>query len=401
MQPMHLKKLSALTVEINGLKQEQSKLTSQVSLESLSRQIKYKTDLMVELFDEGVMELHQNLTKFYDTFDYSSFDLLKDYGHRIHYVLNTKFDYVEKRMSWRFTEDAIAKMRAPVIAAYDQLFHERTALNSVSQQHDIEECVATERLINSLKDSEIVQHIPSLFMMKNGIDKVQRFSRFLVAIDQAVTMQSDNVNTILSRALSILKNGDLISDAEKIDMSQTSITIFGVMFESDINRVVAKDWYGVETKTRLSDMLKNLQSQIAEPKELFTPARKTIAEDAISYLVISLADQNFGETLRQIVRRCQTLSDKLKQRSDQLTRFTDEINDVPHKSTDGYYNYALEDISMLISTYSAMLYELMAFVTTISNGLNQAMKQIKLLTDLMENYRSAVERYVATRKNTA
>lgn len=399
MNAVHLKKLSALAGSIQVLRQDQSKLTDQVSLESLSRQIKYKTDLMVELFDEGVMDLHKQLVKFFDTFDYGSFDLLKEYGHRIHYVLNTQFDYVEKRMSWRFTDETIAKMREPVIAAYDQLFHERTAINAVGQQHDIEECVATTRLINSLKDSEIVKHIPTLFLMKNSIDKVQRFSNFIEALDQAVELQSDNLNTILTRALDTLKRGELISDAEKIEMDKTSIQIFGITFESEINKVVAKNWYGVDTRTRLSDMLKNLQSQIEEPKELFTPVRETIAEDAISYLVITLADQKFAETLRQIVRRSQTLSDKLKQRSDQLTRFTDEINDVPHKSTDGYYNYALEDISMLISTYSAMLFELMSFIVTIDTGLNQALKQIKLFTDLMENYRSAVERYVNTRKS--
>lgn len=367
------------------------------SVESIARHIRYRTGMIVDLRDDQIKELGKKLSAFYEIYKKDMVEKTTHNAKTIASVINSEYDFND-RVSYLDDKEEIQRLRFPVIRTYLNLFKDKPTLTDVHVD-SFWQCLDFKNLTTTLKDSEIVKHIPKMFCVDHGIDHVKRIHQLVVDLDKAIDEQSKMIETVLDRAINVLLKGEEISLADRIDLSKPRTVSLGVVIQPLIVETVNRSWYQNNMPTGVAHMADDLKTVLGEPiLEVRSVGDKT-DDNTIQHLVKNVTAKDFIPSLRELQTRCITMTNKIVQTSDTLLRFCDKIDNIPIKENKGYYNYAIEDIARLISLYSSTLFIMLEFIEVIAIDVQKGIESVDRLARNLLTHKQSVEGYIRTREN--
>lgn len=362
-----------------------------VSLESLSQEIKLKSGLVVDLRSDIIDKEYDKVIKLLDTKPISDSDNAALSANAIDSVLKTKFDYVDKPNSWTQTPEQIEQMRAPVVKAFTAIFGEKDI--------DFNDRIDFSSFELSLNQSPLVTSIPAIFTLDKAFDKIKLLDALLKSFDLNLDKLESVICTILNNCLEILKRGQEISKAESIDLDKTRLVTMGQELKPYVNLAIGELWYGNSAlTTTIAAMSDDLKILVKEPLSFVEMPLIDDKAFKLKNIITLLTNEDFITVYDGINRRAVKLNDRVKNISDKLFRISEELNKVPHKTTEGYYNFAVEDIARLISIFSGVLVTVQNFDLRVIEGIGNGYQNIVNLSNHLTNYRKVVEQYIKQRK---
>lgn len=365
------------------------------SLEDVSSKIKHHAGVIVELRDEQILKLVVLLNQLFTQY------VRDDTGRggeasKVCTLLTSKNpDFVDK-ISYLDDTQVIDQMRQPTVKAYYGLFRRESTVR-VPQIEDFSKCLDFELLRKDLDRSEYILKLPMFFSRKDNINQFNRLNDLLTALSDAVTLQNEKIILLQEKALTVLARGEVISLADKIDLQKAKFTSLGVTIEPLIINTINREWYGNNLSTTIENMGEDITQCLREPISMIV-RREELAEGAFINAMNMMNGEGFADCIRTTQTTAKAITDKIQIISDQLTRFSERLQTLPSKSTDGYYNFAIEDIARLISSYSGALYHLLQFVYDLADGLKDGVDNVVLLSENLRTYQKITYQYIGLRK---
>lgn len=365
--------------------------SDEVSLESLSQEIRLKSELVVDLRSDIIDKEYDKVVQLLDSNPISNSDNASIVANAIGSVLNTKFDYIDKPNSWAQTPEQIEQMRSPVTKAFTTIFGDKDI--------DFNDRIDLSSFELMLNTSPLMNVVPSIFTLDKAFDKLKLIDALLKAFDSNLDKLENVICAILANCLDVLKRGQEISKAESIDLDKRCLVTMGQELKPFVNLAIGEVWYGNSAlTTTLAAMSDDLKILVKEPISFVEMPLNDDKAFKVKNIITLLTNENFVSVYDSIHRRAVKLNDRVKNTSDKLFRISEELNKVPHKTSDGYYNYAIEDIARLISIFSGVLVTVQNFDLRVIDGLSSGYQNIVNLSNHLVNYRKVVEQYIKQRK---
>lgn len=386
-------RIDSLTQSVRGLISSRANASS--SMEDVSSKIKHHASVIVELRDEQILKLVVLLNQLFTS--YVRDDTARG-GEAAKICLELTKSNPEFRDKISYLDDAeeIAQLRVPVVTSYFNLYRRESSVRAATTD-DFSKCLDYELLRKDLDRSEYVLKLPTFFSLKDNLTQFNRINELLVSLSDAITLQNDKITQLLESAMTVLARGETIAASDKIDLDKPKITSLGVTVEPYVINTINSRWYGNNLSTTLGNMAEDIVQTLREPSA-FIIRREELTEGSFINAMNMMAGDGFQEGVRTAQTVAKTLTDKIQIISDQLTRFSERIQTLPSKETDGYYNFAIEDTARLISTYSGVLYHILQFTYDYVDGLKDGVDNMVLLSNNLRTYQRATYQYMGLRK---
>lgn len=393
-----------LQTQINTLVEDRRRLTlglipssvcggEVVSLESLSQEIKLKSGVIVDLRTDLIDREYNDIVSIIEKDKLLDVDNSSVVANAILSVIKTKFNYIDKPNSWTQTPEQIEQMRAPVSKAYESIFGSKD--NEFNHRIDFSDFEL------ALNQSPMVRKIPAIFTLDKSFSKMELLDKLLKGLDESILKMDSVIGNILTECLNVLKRGQEISKADTINLDVKSLVTMGFKLEPFVNQTVGDMWYGNNAlTTKLASMDSDLRLLLEEPLSFVEMPLLDDKAFKIKNICTVLINPDFDSIYDGIKRKSIKLNDHIKLTSDKLFRISDELNKIPQKTSDGYYNFAIEDIARLISIFSGVLVLVQDFAKRVLVGFSSGYTNIVVLSNHLTNYRKLVEQYIQQRKES-
>ena len=387
------KRIDSLTQSVRDL--ISARANGVVSIEDVSSKIKHHASVIVELRDEQILKLVVLLNQLFNSYVRDDTGRGGEAAKVCTMLVSKNPDFTDK-ISYLDDAAEVAQLRQPCIKSYFSLFRRDSSVK-VPQIDDFSKCLDYVLLQKDLDRSEYILKLPMFFSLKDNVTQYNRLNELLTAMSDAVTTQNEKICALLESALTVLARGEVIPFADKIDLKKATFASLGVTVTPTVINTINQVWYGNNLSTTIENMGDDVTQCLREPIAMIE-RREELTEGAFLNAMKMMSSEGFADNVRTTQATAKALTDKIQIISDQLTRFSDRIQTLPSKETDGYYNFAIEDIARLISSYSSVLYHLLQFTYDFADGLKDGVDHVVLLSDNLRTHQRITYQYMGLRK---
>lgn len=371
-----------------------------VSLESLSKEMKNKSDLIVEFSADKVNEISKRIRMVFETNRIEEIDKLRLNVAKIAYVLKQEIDFNDSRGKWYIDDITLSKLRAPLLLSYQNLFRETPSLQPEDIEVDFGRTMDLADIKQLLNHSGAIQKLPLVFLKDTKLlGQLDRYLALYSGVKDSLKHQYDTILKVLRLVLDKLNRRETISNSEEIELDKTQTVCLGHVFKPEVYTTVQKVWYRSNMTTALGSCGRNLRILFEEPEQLFSAGAKDITKDAISNLTANFSTEDTILKLQQLRRIFIELVDLIGEMSKALDKLTDTINEKPHQTNEGFYNYGLEDIAVYISEFSLTLITIISNIEHITTSNLAANLSLEQFAKRLENHLVVINTYIQKRKS--
>ena len=143
-------------------------------------------------------------------------------------------------------------------------------------------------------------------------------------------------------------------------------------------------------------MIKDTHLLLNEPKELCTP-NETDKPEAVNNLFQYVKHEETVDNLKILQREFVNIVEQVDLSSRRLIKIVERLQEIPEHSKDGGYNYALQDLSVLISIYSGTLCEVVMFIVDVAGMLESSFTDANNLANKINTMKQTIDTYIAKR----
>lgn len=371
-----------------------------VSTESLSKEMKNQSDLIVEFSTVKINEVSKRIYNVFETNRIEDIDKLRLNVAKIAYVLKQNFDFNDSRGKWYIDDLTLVKLRAPVLLSYQNLFRETPNLQPEEADIDFDRAMDLMDISKLLIHSGAIQKLPLVFLKdKKLLSQLDRYLALYGGISESLKTQYDTILNILRGLLTKLTHRETIAKSEEIDLDKTQTVCLGNVLNPDVYTTVQKVWYRSNMSTALGTSGRNLRILLEEPEQLFNPSTTDISKEAIDNITVNFSTEDTISKLQQLRRIFIGLVDLICEMSKALDELTDSINEKPHQTNEGFYNYGLEDIAVYISEFSLTLTSIIGSIEHITTANQKANVSLEQFAKRLENHLVVINTYIQKRKS--
>lgn len=364
-------------------------------LEDSANQIKYRASQSIEVFDESIRKLVNSFYEFSSVYRENHPERFIKDVQSIDLILQKNEQAFVDKIRWSDDENYVEQLRRPVSFAYLNIFSKTESLRVVTPE-DFWKCLDLPELRKDLYRAIDFKKIASIFTVKNAYDTVNKLLSMVMELRLGCVKLSTEYETVLSNCINTLARGETIplTDAIRFDAPQT--TILGTVISSDIPEAINRKWYENNMKTAIGTMIKDTHLLLTEPKELCTP-NETDDVEAVKNLFIYAKSDEAVDNLKILQREFVNIVEQVDLSSRRLTKIVERLHEIPEHAKDGGYNYALQDLSVLISVYSGTLCEVLTFVVDIAGMIESSFNDAHTLADKINTMKQSIDTYIAKR----
>lgn len=387
-------RIKSLTTSVRDLLSGRNK---QVSVESsiVSEKIKYHSGILVELRDEQIGKLVIMLNELFNTYVKDETSRGGEAARNCVKSTEKSPEFVDK-LSYLDDPAQVQQLRYPVMASFHSCFRrDKSAKNGVVE--DFFRCLDLEQMRTDLDRSEFILKLPMFLTMDDNSLQFDRLNDLLKLISDCLTEQNEKLCSLIERIVQELSKGELISFADKIDLTSSSFTSFGVTVEPVLVNKINQMWYKNNLSTSIENMVEDLKQVLREPYAVIA-RREEAPKNAFKNTMKLMISDGYVDNVMAAQITAKAITDKIQIISDQLVRFSGRIQNIPSKETDGYYGDAAEDIARLLSYYSGILAVILEFVLDYVEGLKDGVDGIEILAANLNTHVVNVNKYVELRK---
>ena len=103
------------------------------------------------------------------------------------------------------------------------------------------------------------------------------------------------------------------------------------------------------------------------------------------------------DNLKVLQREFVNIVEQVDLSSRRLIKIVERLQEIPEHSKDGGYNYALQDLSVLISIYSGTLCEVVTFIVEIAGMIESSFTTANNLANKINTMKQTIDTYIAKR----
>lgn len=387
-------RIDSLTEEVGNLISGRGQSTT-FGMENLSAKIKHHNGILVELRDEQISKLVVLLNELFTTYVKDETSRGGEAARLALAATAKNYEFTDK-VSYLDDPEKIALLRRPVIRSYFSCFRNLATVKDPTTEN-FGNCLDLMRMREDLDRSEYVLKLPMFFTMKDNVLQFDRLNDLLVTISDSLTIQNEKICRLLEAIVRQLSRGELIANADILDLSLSKFTSMGVTVEPVVVNEVNQMWYKNNLSTSIEGMVDNLKQTLTEPHKVIARTEETTEGGFLTAMKMMSSDA-FVENVRIAQLTAKGITGKIEVISDQMLRFSQRIQLIPARETDGYYNTAIEDIARLISLYSGVLSICLEFVLDYVEGLKEGVDNVELLSSNLQTHQIEVSKYVSLRK---
>ena len=360
-----------------------------------ANQIKYRATMSIEVFDESIRKLVNSFYEFTAVYrenhperfvhDIQTVDLL---------LQKNEQGFVDK-IRWSDDENFVEALRRPVSFAYLNLFSNAESLRVVVPE-DFWKCLDLPQLRKDLYLTHDFKKISTIFTVENAYDTVNRLLSTVMEIRLGCVKLSTEYETVLTNCINTLARGETIPLTDAIRFDSAEATILGTVITADIPQAINKKWYQNNLQTSIGTMIKDTHLLLNEPKELCTP-NETDKPEAVNNLFQYVKHEETVDNLKILQREFVNIVEQVDLSSRRLIKIVERLQEIPEHSKDGGYNYALQDLSVLISIYSGTLCEVVMFIVDVASMLESSFTDANNLANKINTMKQTIDTYIAKR----
>ena len=360
-----------------------------------ANQIKYRATMSIEVFDESIRKLVNSFYEFTAVYrenhperfvhDIQTVDLL---------LQKNEQGFVDK-IRWSDDENFVEALRRPVSFAYLNLFSNAESLRVVVPE-DFWKCLDLPQLRKDLYLTHDFKKISTIFTVENAYDTVNRLLSTVMEIRLGCVKLSTEYETVLTNCINTLTRGETIPLTDAIRFDSAEATILGTVITADIPQAINKKWYQNNLQTSIGTMIKDTHLLLNEPKELCTP-NETDKPEAVNNLFQYVKHEETVDNLKILQREFVNIVEQVDLSSRRLIKIVERLQEIPEHSKDGGYNYALQDLSVLISIYSGTLCEVVMFIVDVASMLESSFTDANNLANKINTMKQTIDTYIAKR----
>lgn len=366
------------------------------STESISQDIKAKADKVLDFHSDLIKANIAELLTLINDFDLTKVDQFTTNGHTLKKLLSREFNLFGKRGPWYKTDEEIAEEQAPVLSSFSKLF-------TIEQDEELLPDVTFDTVTDMKEVKVLINKSPNLTKVPRALlipyagVYFRRVHNLNVALVKAIKEQEETLNELLKVVETKLKLREDIGQSESLDLDAASSTCLGKNIYANAVVAVNRIWYKNNLTTPIGKMGDNIKLMLDEPLDGFKPYGTTTDKLNVDVLITNLIDEDLPESVRATLRSFMDLMDLIRPMIGRLVDVVDAINLQPSKTKEGYYNYALEDIAILVSQFSGILYNVVLFSKGVYQGIVDGVKITSVINELLSNHIDHIERYISRR----
>lgn len=369
--------------------------TESDQLADSANQIKYRASMSIEVFDESIRKLVNSFYEFSAVYRENHPErFIQDIQSVDHLLQKNEQAFVDK-IRWSDDENFVEALRRPVSFAYLNIFSNSESLRVVVPE-DFWKCLDLPQLRKDLYLAHDFKKISTIFTVKNAYDTVNRLLSTVMEIRLGCVKLSTEYETVLTNCINTLARGETIPLTDAVRFDSPEATILGTVLTADIPQAINKKWYQNNLKTTIGTMIKDTHLLLNEPKELCTP-NETDNPEAVANLFEYVKKEEAVDNLKILQREFVNIVEQVDLSSRRLIKIVERLQEIPEHSKDGGYNYALQDLSVLISIYSGTLCEVVTFVVEIAGMIESSFADANNLAKKINTMKQTIDTYIAKR----
>ena len=368
---------------------------SDISMESAADLIKLKSNMNVEIFDEHIRKLVNGFYEFSAVYRENHPERFIEDIRLLENTLNKEEREFTDKIRWSDDEEYIDNLRKPVSYAYLNLFQENNGLKVVVDE-DFWKCTDLPQLKKDLHLTNHIKNISSIFVVDNAFDKVNKLLGLFLELRLGCATLSASYEKVINDCIDTLVRGESIPLTDAIDFDKTQATVLGNVISAEISNAINRKWYQNNITCAIGSMVQDTRLLLADPLSLCTP-NSTDEVGEVTNLFKFSHSKDSAENLKLLQREILNIVDQVDLSSRRLLKVIDRIRDIPQTGADDTYNYALQDISVLISIYSGALSELVVFTTTVAQLIERSFEEINALVSKVNTLKHEIDKYIAQR----
>lgn len=369
--------------------------TESDQLADSANQIKYRATMSIEVFDESIRKLVNSFYEFSAVYRENHPErFIQDVQTVDHLLQKNEQAFVDK-IRWSDDENFVEALRRPVSFAYLNIFSNSESLRVVVPE-DFWKCLDLPQLRKDLYLAHDFKKISTIFTVKNAYDTVNRLLSTVMEIRLGCVKLSTEYETVLTNCINTLARGETIPLTDAIRFDSSEATILGTVITADIPQAINAKWYQNNLKTTIGTMIKDTHLLLNEPKELCTP-NETDSVEAVSNLFEYVKKEEAVDNLKVLQREFVNIVEQVDLSSRRLIKIVERLQEIPEHSKDGGYNYALQDLSVLISIYSGTLCEVVTFIVEIAGMIESSFTDANNLANKINTMKQTIDTYIAKR----
>lgn len=368
---------------------------SGISMESAADLIKLKSSMNVEIFDEHIRKLVNGFYDFSAVYRENHAERFIDDVRLLENVVNKEEREFTDKIRWSDDENYIANLRKPVSYAYLNLFQENNSLKVVVPD-DFWKCTDLPQLKKDLFNTTHIKNISSIFVVDGSFDKVTKLLTLFLELRLACVKLSTSYETVINQCIDTLLREESIPLTDTIDFEKSKAIILGNVIEAEMSNAINRKWYQNNIECAIGSMVQDTRLLLADALELCTP-NSSDRPDGVDNLFKFAHSKDSAENLKLLQREIVNIVDQVDLSSRRLIKVIDRVRDIPQMGGDNTYNYALQDISVLISIYSGALSELVVFTTTVAQMIERSFEETHVLVSKVNTLKQEIDKYIAQR----
>lgn len=366
-----------------------------VSLESVANEIKHKSAINVEIFDEHIRELVNNFYLFSDVYREDHAQRFVEDIKQIENLLKESNQPFVDKIRWSDDRQYIDSIRQPVSFAYLNLFGQTTGLKVVVPD-DFWKCLDLPQLGKELHLTNSFKKIATLFTLQYSADTITKLLQLILGLRSAIVNLSNDYERVIEAVVNSLNRGETQAPSERINYDLNQVTVSGVVLKPLITNVINEQWYQKNLNCSIGSMVGDVHLLLQDPAELCTPNNSDTAMD-VQYLFDLAKNPDVVTNLKTMQREFINVVEQIDLSSRRLVKIMDKVKDIPDKQNDGNYNHALKDTVVLITVYSGTLNEILLFTVEIAKLIEDSFSQVHHLKDGVVSLKIAIDTYIAKR----
>ena len=369
--------------------------TESDQLADSANQIKYRASMSIEVFDESIRKLVNSFYEFSAVYRENHPErFIQDIQSVDHLLQKNEQAFVDK-IRWSDDENFVEALRRPVSFAYLNIFSNSESLRVVVPE-DFWKCLDLPQLRKDLYLAHDFKKISTIFTVKNAYDTVNRLLSTVMEIRLGCVKLSTEYETVLTNCINTLARGETIPLTDAVRFDSPEVTILGTVITADIPQAINKKWYQNNLKTTIGTMIKDTHLLLNEPKELCT-LNETDSPEAVVNLFEYVKKEEAVDNLKILQREFVNIVEQVDLSSRRLIKIVERLQEIPEHSKDGGYNYALQDLSVLISIYSGTLCEVVTFVVEVAGMIESSFADANNLAKKINTMKQTIDTYIAKR----
>lgn len=368
---------------------------SDISMESAADFIKLKSSMNVEIFDEHIRKLVNGFYAFSAVYRENHAERFIEDVRLLENTLNKEEREFTDKIRWSDDENFIANLRKGVSYAYLNLFHESNGLKVVVPD-DFWKCTDLPQLKKDLHLTTHVKNISSIFVVDGSFDKVTKLLTLFLELRLACVKLSTSYETVINQCIDTLVRGESIPLTDAIDFDKSSATVLGNVIEAELSNAINRKWYQNNIECSIGSMVQDTRLLLGDALALCTP-NSSDDVGGVENLFKFAHSKDSAENLKLLQREILNIVDQVDLSSRRLIKVIDRVREIPQTGEDNTYNYALQDISVLISIYSGALSELIVFTTTVAQLIERSFEETNVLVSKVNTLKLEIDKYIAQR----